>query len=188
MVDHPALRHRTFIALDIDLSVREEMAAWLRAARAGRHLRAVRPRNMHLTLAFLGERDGLELAQVSEILDGVDSPAPRLAIGAPLWLPPRRPRVLAVEVHDVDQTLARLQEGIARALSKSLDWRSQGSFRPHITLARISRTSRPNREALPPTPQLEFTAESLSLYRSELRPEGAEYEALRSWDLSPHER
>jgi hypothetical protein len=37
-----------------------------------------------------------------------------LAIGAPAWLPPRRPRVLAVEVGDPDGTLLALHDGLRR--------------------------------------------------------------------------
>lgn len=189
LVAHPESSHRSFIALDLPRVVRDELAAWLRRAQAGRELRAVKPRNMHLTLAFLGERDGYELDEVAGILDELVEAALRLAIGAPIWLPRRNPRALAVEVHESTEgdsgSLTQLQADLARSLTQHLDWRPPGTFRPHITLARLSRSSRPQFKPLPPTPQLVFVGESVSLYRSELRREGAEYEALRTWRLNP---
>lgn len=175
--------YRSFIALDPPLSVSEELVAWLRQARPGKHLRPVKAENLHLTLAFLGERSEGELALAGTILGEFADEAPRLATGAPLWLPPRRPRVLATEIRSLDGILEPLQDGIASSLAGALGWSEPRAFRPHITLARMSRDFRPPREPLPPTPPLEFTAESLVLYRSHLHPEGAEYETIRSWDL-----
>ena len=183
-MNHPNATQRTFIALDADLSVREELGAWLRGAQAGRQLRAVRPANMHLTLAFLGERDDAEISLVAGILATHADLAPRLAVGAPVWLPARRPRVLAVEIRPLDERLIELQGRIADSLGRTLDWKRPRSFRPHITVARIGRAGSPRLEPLPPTPQLEFTAGSLTLYRSFLLPEGAEYRALNSWSLT----
>lgn len=183
-IDYPDRTLRTFIALDVDLLVREELAAWLRAARAGRQLRAVRPENMHLTLAFLGERSGAELSLVAGILEDHARLAPRLAVGAPIWLPRRRPRALTVEIRALDENLTALQSYLARSLAQALDWKQARAFRPHITVARLGRAAEPHLDPLPPTPQLEFTAKSVTLYRSELLPEGAEYEVLKSWELN----
>lgn len=180
---HSSGTHRAFIALDPPLPVRNDLAAWLREARAGKHLRPVKPENLHLTLAFLGEWSEGELALVGTILNEFADQAPRLAVGAPLWLPPRRPRVLAVEIRSLDGVLEPLQDGIASSLAGALGWSEPRAFRPHITVARMGRDFRPPREPLPPTPPLEFAAERLVLYRSELHPEGAEYKAIQRWDL-----
>lgn len=186
----PTATQRVFVALDPPLSVRQELAAWLRLAQVGRNLRPIEPGNMHLTLIFLGQRGEAEISLIASVLDEFADQAPALAIGAPVWLPRRNPRAFAVEVRPLDAALARVQSGIVSSLGGVLDLREPRSFHPHITVARLPRTFRARREPPPPTPQLEFEAESLSIYRSHLRPEGAEYEAIRSWELpaSPGER
>jgi RNA 2',3'-cyclic 3'-phosphodiesterase len=121
-------------------------------------------------------------------------------VGAPLWLPPRRPHALAVEIHDRDGELARVHERVSGALAGASAWRPERRrFRPHITLARVrgrvggsraagartpARAESPRRElSLPATPRLSFTPEAIVLYRSWLAPEGASYEALASTSL-----
>lgn len=175
---------RVFLALDPPLLVREELFAWLRQARVGRQLRPVKPENMHMTLAFLGERSEGEISEAAAIVSGFVDQAPELAIGAPVWLPQRRPRAFAVEVRGLDSRLTDLQSGLQSSLEAVLGSLQRRTFRPHITVARIPRDFRPRREPPPPTPPLEFRGESLSLYRSHLLPEGAEYEALYTWPLA----
>lgn len=138
---------------------------------------------MHLTLAFLGEQGDAQVSLVAAILGEFVDSAPTLAIGAPIWLPRRNPRALAVEVRELDSELSKMQDGIASSLTGALGWQETHSFRPHITVARLPRSFRPRREPPPPTPPLEFRAESLAIYRSHLLPEGAEYEVLHSWTL-----
>src|SRR5262249_30103181 len=111
-----------------------------------------------------------------------------LALGAPLWLPRRRPRALAVEVADPGGALARLQGALARALALASSWEPERRrFRPHITVARVRGRAGLRDGAsltLPPTPALAFAARTVSLYRSRLAPTGATYELLASATLA----
>lgn len=172
---------RVFVALDLPLIVREELAAWLRQARLGRNLRPIKPENMHLTLAFLGEQSESRVSLATSLLsEFADREAPPLAVGAPVQLPPRRPRAFAVEVRPLDSGLARLQRDVAAALEPALGLHERRTFRPHVTVARLRRDFHPG-DPPPPTPALEFEAEALTLYRSHLLSEGAEYEPLSTW-------
>jgi RNA 2',3'-cyclic 3'-phosphodiesterase len=125
-------------------------------------------------------------------------PSPELCLGAPVWLPPRQPRALAVEVHDVDRSeigqrdgaLAQLQRAVASAIADAIDWRPERRrFRGHVTVARTRSGSRAARRSsvsdarLPPTPQRSFKPERVVLYRSWLAPTGATYEAVASGPL-----
>ncbi|WP_344523303.1 RNA 2',3'-cyclic phosphodiesterase [Streptomyces albiaxialis] len=71
---------------------------------------------------------------------------------------------------------------------------THGSFRPHLTLARVRRPEpvdlRPYVEALGPFTGTSWTADRLTLVRSRLPDSGVEgekprYEALTSWSLGP---
>lgn len=180
--------------MDPPADVREQLAAWARAATREMSRRSVAPPRvldvelLHVTLCFLGSRPVEEIEQIARRLLTCSGPVGELSVGAPLWLPPRRPRALAVELHDGGGRLATLQRGLAAAIE--VDGEPAGAeggpaapaghrrFRPHITLARMRSDSRPRERTLPPTPALSFVPNEMVLYRSWLSPEGASYEAL----------
>jgi RNA 2',3'-cyclic 3'-phosphodiesterase len=203
---------RLFVAVDPPANVREELLAWTRRAlgrRAGGargsgagDARVLEPEALHLTLCFLGSRPVGEVDAIGEALAGCAASVGELELGAPLWLPPRRPRVLAVEVHDRDGALARLHAAVCGALAGATDWQPERRrFRAHITVARVpaghARRARRTRRGegaqhdaaraaelpLPATPQLRFTPDAMVLYRSFLSPSGASYQALTSCEL-----
>lgn len=189
---------RLFLAIDPPLHLREALVAWARAALGpgrGRRSGAARPLRLldaellHLTLCFLGERPLAEVEQIAALLRDSAREVGELSIGAPLWLPPRRPRVLAVEVHDPYEDLALLHRSLSAALAQGIGWEPAGRrpqrFRPHITLARMREDAAPRERELPPTPSLAFLPQEVVLYRSWLAPEGASYEALASATLVP---
>ena len=187
---------RLFIALDPPPDVQEQLVAWAREAlREGARgsgpasVRVLDPTLLHLTLCFLGNRSVEEIATLGDLLATCASPVGELSIGAPLWLPPRRPRALAVEIHDDPSGGLRALHGtLLAALASSCGFREpqRRRFRAHVTLARIrERRARRGGErlsdeerTLPATPALSFTPEAIVLYRSWLSPAGASYEAL----------
>lgn len=191
---------RLFIAVDPPAEVREELLAWARAAAtkvplqrgrgAGADMRVLEPEALHVTLCFLGGRPVGEIEAIGSILGSCVAPVGELALGAPLWLPPRRPRTLAVEVHDRDGGLVRLHGALRVALAEAIGWQPERRrFKAHITVARMRgrtaarRPSQAREPTLPPTPPLRFTPASIVLYRSWLSPAGASYEALSTCDL-----
>lgn len=184
---------RVFLALDPPAEVRAEAEAWARhIARSTEGLRVVPARNSHITLAFLGQRDPGEIesalratdeALIPETEDPVEVTG--LSLGAPAWLPKRRPRTLVLDIHDDLGQLAGLHSRLARQLDERLDWRESRPYRPHLTCARTGRGFDALDRRLPVSPSLGFEAGSVTLYASILRPEGAEYEVLERFPLGP---
>ncbi len=181
----PSATARLFVAIDLPAAVRVRLATWARGAAAqaraaGGHLRLVEPELLHVTLCFLGGRPVEELEALGEAVGACAQPVGELSLGAPLWLPPRRPRTLAVEVHDDrDGALARLRDDVARALAEVCGFEPERRrFRPHVTVARMHERSAPRERFLPATPSLSFAPAALALYRSWLSPAGASYEAV----------
>jgi|SRR5579875_81051 len=194
---------RLFIALDLPGAVCEELVAWARRAigaaggirlrraerdgrerrpaRGGVALRPVSLELLHMTVSFLGSRPIGELRGLEEMIEAeVEPRVSEVSLGAPLWLPARRPRVLAVEVHDDNGGLAALHREVLRGLAWAGVQPADGrrAFRPHVTVARIRPGMVPAERVLPPTPKLSFVPERLVLYRSFLSREGARYEAV----------
>jgi len=177
---------RLFLAVDPPEPVRRELASWgrLAAAQTSAPLRVLPPEVLHITLCFLGSRPVDEIDALAEVPGAGVTEVGELSVGAPLWLPPRRPRNLAVEIHDEDGELEALQRELVGALERTVAWEpGRRRFRAHLTVARV-RGSEPvlagarGPQALPATPALRFQPESVTLYRSFLEPSGARYEAL----------
>jgi 2'-5' RNA ligase len=200
---------RLFVAVDPPPAVCGELAAWARAAlgglrgldadaqtrTAGSRVRLLGAETMHVTLCFLGGRPLAELDTIAAALDACSAERPQLYVGAPLWLPPRRPRSLALAVQDRDGELQRLHASVRDALAGAIDWQPERRrFRAHVTVARLAsggggRAERRRRGGshapdgaagapLPPSPQLTFVPREVVLYRSLLSPGGASYEVI----------
>ena len=175
---------RLFIAAEPPQGVRDELAQWARRA-LGRpsSVRRLDAESLHLTLCFLGEQPQSSLEEITAALGGAAELAAaveELRIGAPAWLPPRRPRALAVEVGDPSGALHELAAALSRELAAAIGWEPpRQRFRPHITLARMPPGSERPRE-LPPTPPLIFIPTAVTLLRSDLDPAGASYTPLAS--------
>ncbi len=218
-MSHPATA-RLFIALDLPGELRQELSAWARLAqrracsargadaqgrgsragqeRSSRHggglhgVRALDPELLHLTVIFLGSRPVEEIEPLSALIESLAQPQiGETSIGAPLWLPARRPRALAVEVHDDSGALAGLHRAVSAELAAAgLDSAAptrgakRRAFRPHVTVARLRDGAAPRERTLSPTPARSFVAQRLVLYRSWLSPEGASYEALAAADTN----
>jgi 2'-5' RNA ligase len=176
---------RLFAALDPPERVRSELSMWARSARGGRvQMRLVEPEMLHVTLCFLGSRPIEEIEPLAGAISACAAPADRLGLGAPLWLPPRRPRTLSVEIHDPEGRLRALQGAVARSVARTVDWQPEHRrFRPHVTVARMREGAAPRDRELPATPSLTFAGEALALYRSWLSPAGATYEAVARVEL-----
>jgi 2'-5' RNA ligase len=189
------------VAVDPPEEICRRLTAWARqATSAGRErgvakasLRTLDPVLLHVTLCFLGNRPAGEIDALAEQLATCEGRGGKLSLGAPLWLPERNPRALAIELHDDSGRLAVLQAEVVAALRQVSGWQLNGGavsakadkrrFRPHVTVARLRHGAAPRQRALPPTPSASFSPRELVLYRSWLSPEGANYEAVAARPL-----
>jgi len=176
-----------FVALDLPSGARDELAAWRDRLVADRpDLRPVRPEALHVTLVFLGWQDESAAADLSAAAFGAaPSGVPVLRAGVVKPLPPRDPRLFALDLEDAGGRAGALQAAVSDALRR---WYApeKRPFWPHITLARVKRGQR-RVPALPddlPPPSEAFEATRLTLYKSTLRPQGALYEPLAEATLS----
>jgi RNA 2',3'-cyclic 3'-phosphodiesterase len=177
-----------FVALDLPPQARSELAAWRDALVEGRtDLRPVAPDALHVTLVFLGWQDEAAAQAIGKAAFADAPPAPILRAAGIRPLPPRNPRLFALDLEDHEGRASALQAGVSEALEAGGWYRPEKRpFWPHVTLARVKRNERrvaplPEQPA-PPTEA--FPAAALTLYRSTLRPQGALYEPLGTVDLA----
>jgi len=176
-------RVRLFVALELPEHVREALVKWRAGAlRGGEGLRLIAPEALHVTLCFLGWRGAQEIEPIAAACAPIGAePALELALGDAVWLPARRPRVLAVELEDGGAALARVQAEVSDALQAG-GWYTPEArpFLGHVTVTRVRSGARVRARELPAPPRLGFRGSTVSLFRSVLRPGGARYERLRA--------
>lgn len=182
-------RARLFVALDLPEAVREGIVAWGRRELRDPALRAVRPESLHVTLAFLGYLPEKEVGRLGEIIGALKAEAPTVELGAPAAKPNlRRARLFALPAESPGAVglQAELEKGLVAArLYEPEKW----PFWPHVTVARVkSDGKRPRQVQRPPggLPQDLMQPTRLvrvRLYRSELKPSGAEYAPLAQVEL-----
>ena len=182
----PSSRQRLFLALDLTDEARERIVDWQHSVLGGhgRALRPVRPEALHVTLVFLGHVDEDPVGVVAATAFGrVGGPAPELDVQGTMPIPPRHPRLWALDLADVGGRAGAVQAAISTALAdRGLYTPEKRPFWPHITVARLRANARAPRLALPP-PAVRFASPRAVLYRSHLSRAGAEYEALSYHDF-----
>lgn len=185
-------RARLFIAIDIPEEVRAGLRSWGARALADPALRPVRPESLHITLAFLGYRPEKDIDRLAEIVAGGGAQAPEVELRDPVARPSaRRARLYALLAPSagVDEIQAGLQDAlVADGLYKP----EKRPFWSHLTVARVRPegrgSKRPMGVARPPSGLPAglcepFFSRRLTLYRSELQPQGARYTPLAQVEL-----
>ena len=183
---------RLFIAIDIEQTLRQRIAAELPALRtiAG-GARWVRPELMHVTLVFLGEVDVATAARVEERACAVAERHPPLVIrarGGGIFGRPRGPRVLWIGLEGDVAPLAEVHQDLTRELAPLGFAPEARVFSPHLTLAR-ARTPRGDpalstcSAALTGKDWGESRVSELVVYRSDTGREGPRYTAVARLSL-----
>jgi 2'-5' RNA ligase len=168
---------RLFVALELAEDVRSALATWADAA-APETMRRVPAANLHVTLAFLGSRSEADAEAVAGVLGEIARPVGRLVVEEPIWLPVRRPGVLAVALR-AGPALAELHAELVAALSAAIGFApEQRALRPHVTVARVRRGQHLRAISPAAPPALAFAPTALVLYRSDNGPGGVRYEPL----------
>jgi 2'-5' RNA ligase len=183
----PADSVRLFVALELPAELRGALSDWAREnVGSAAQLRLVDPESLHVTLCFLGSRPAAEVDEIAGACRAAASglPAAELTTGDALWLSPRRPRVLTVELADDQGRLAAVQSALATALATGGFYKPETRpFLAHVTTARVHREARHRRDELPAPEPLRFIGSTVTLYQSRLGHGPAHYQPLSSIEL-----
>jgi 2'-5' RNA ligase len=185
-------RARLFVALDLPEAVRDGIVAWGRGALSDSALRPIAPEALHITLAFLGYLPEKEVPRLAAIVAASGSPAPSVELVEPVPRPERgRPRLFALPA--ASSATVALQAGLSERLVEARLYEPEGRpFWPHVTVARVRREERGSKRPalvgkrpgpLPKNLSQLFRCVRMTLYRSELKPQGAKYTPLVQVDL-----
>jgi 2'-5' RNA ligase len=193
-------RARLFVALDLPAPARAGLVAWQRDALGDPALRAIDPEALHVTLCFLAYRPERDIERIARLLCGIEQRPVTIRFEAePIPAPRGRPRLFAVDAPS-DEAVT-LQAELSDALEAERFYKPERRpFWPHVTVARVKPERRTASErrgrrrgrptlverppaALPAALLDPFRAPRITLYRSFLRPTGAEYVPLAGLDL-----
>jgi 2'-5' RNA ligase len=180
-------RARLFVALDLPEPVREGIVAWQRAELSDEALRVVGPENLHITLAFLGYTPEKAIGSVAELVNAIRAEAPRIELQTePVGRPKGRPRLFALDA--VSEGTVAIQAELEKELVAGRLYKPEKRpFWPHVTVARVRPEKRGSKRParienaprrLPEALCEPFRGVRVTLYRSMLRPQGAEYAPL----------
>lgn len=185
-------RARLFVALDLPDRIREGIVAWGEEELSDPSLRPVPIQSLHVTLAFLGHRPEKEIERIAEVVRESAGAAPWVELLDPLPRPPRgRARLFALPA--LSPGAEMLQAGLEQRLVEGGFYEPEKRpFWPHVTVARVRPEARGSRRPAvvsgPPAKLPEALSEAflgvrLALYRSELKPTGAQYVPLALVEL-----
>ena len=128
-----------------------------------------------MTLVFLGYQPEKEIERIAAAAFGALEGLPPATLGPAEVkpVPPRRPRLFALDVLDEGGRAAAVQAAAERELTAGGWYRPEKRpFWPHLTLARVKRNLRAEPLATPAELPAIFEARDVVLYRSTLRPRG----------------
>jgi RNA 2',3'-cyclic 3'-phosphodiesterase len=189
-----------FGALDLPDVVRDGLADWQRRALSDPALRPMRAEALHVTLCFLSYHPEKAIDRIVELIERVGPRPVELRLEAePVPIPGGRPRLFAIGA--ASEASVALQAELSEALERERLYKPEKRpFWPHLTVARVRSErqppakgerrgkGRPKRverrpRALPEALAEPFFAVRCALYRSNLKPQGAEYVRLGGVDL-----
>ncbi len=186
---------RCFIAIDIDEEIRKALGDLQRRLRDSVDVKKsdvkwVNPKNIHLTLKFLGEIKDEKTVEICNIVKAVAdrSNSFELDIESVGSFGGISARVLWVGAGNGAENLLELQKDIEASLA-SAGWpKETREFTGHLTLCRIRNSKAGVKLAQISEDYKDFklgtiSADSVSVYQSELKPAGPVYTRLGNYKL-----
>lgn len=178
------MSYRLFIAIDPPQAVRRKISS---ICRGPEYVRWMSEEQIHLTIRFIGEADGLLLDSICSELSKLEIRSFRLKVKGVGHFPPRgEPKVIWAGLTE-SASLIKMYGKISSSLAECGIKRESRKFAPHITLGRVRGGA-----AVEIARYLEahhnfrsdsFGVNCFHLYTSRLTPEGAIHEKVASFML-----
>jgi len=181
---------RLFVALEPPEVLKAELTQALgslqKQSRGG--INWVKPQNLHLTLLFIGEVPDHQVQAVAQAAEtrAKNFAAPALKARGLDLFPARDPRLLGLKLNEDEPSLTKLNRLLLNDLRELQLDPDAKALKLHITLGRIKN---------PQTPDFERSAlsypiagdiqrwDTLTLYRSTLKPDGPVYNSIQQYYL-----
>lgn len=186
---------RAFIAFDLPDRIKSEIQSisqTLRQLNLNKSIKWVEPKNLHVTLKFLGDTEPKKIDSLTEKIKKQLHPITPFRvsfskIGA--FPNQNKPNVIWVDLFPKDR-LSMIYNTIEEICISAGFKADQKPFKTHITIARLKRSTRSAHvqqiskwiRNTPPVPSTEFLITGISIYQSNLTPNGPLYTRLQFID------
>lgn len=171
---------RLFFGLWPDDKAKADLARLSHQVNRSAKGRPVDVRNLHVTLAFLGDVPVNALDSVVECVDTLEFPKFALTLDQlEYWA---KPRLTCVTSSTPPDPLMRLHGELSNKLKQQGFRTEKRQYVPHVTLVRKTQALA---DAVPDA-QISWIVDRVELNQSELSRNGASYSALAHWDASPN--
>ncbi len=183
---------RLFIAIPLGPDLKEAISkiqSLLKRRNEG--VKWVNPEGLHLTLKFLGNTPQEKVPRIEEAMRKALAPFGPFSVlikGTGAFPSLKKARVLWVGIEDERSRLKEMFKSLEKQLQKLGFPMEERPFKPHITLGRIK-----NLKSIDFPEELEdqevgvLEVKEVILFKSELKPEGAEYHPLIKVSLGGNE-
>lgn len=188
---------RAFIAVEMPDEIRDGIGAISRElSKTGADARWVKPKNVHLTLRFLGNEVPREkIGAIGEALHSRLKLVEGFTItiqGLGAFPNTTKPRVVWLGIKQGDGSLLELRETVENAVAEAGWTREEKAFTAHLTLGRIKSQSRIGKLQRLLAKGLDqpigtMVVDKVSLIRSNLTRSGPVYETLTTVTLPPQD-
>ena len=185
---------RSFLAFDLPPEIRKIMARVSEELRkSSLDVRWVKVENIHLTVVFMGNINEKDITPIGDLVQEVCLSSDPFDVSLKelgSFPNPRNPRVLWIGLDGDLERMALFRDALQKRLKPFGIKEEKRRFKPHLTLGRFRKYKRGD-------PQLNnvisryqdltdsvFSLNELSMFRSDLKPGGAEYTQLKAWPLS----
>jgi len=185
---------RSFLAFELPQEIKTIVATTSGEMRKSPiDVRWVNVDNIHLTVVFLGSVPSEDLDSINKTVAGVCKrydPFTIFLSGAGMFASRLNPRILWLGLAGDLDRMAHYRNALQKKLKPFGVKQEKRPFRPHLTIGRFRKgagTSPPLEELLAGYKDLtspETTVRELVLFRSDLKPGGAEYSKLNTWALT----
>jgi RNA 2',3'-cyclic 3'-phosphodiesterase len=185
---------RSFLAFELPPDIKRTVTLISEDARRSKlNVRWVKVDNIHLTVVFMGNVREDDVPSIKEAIKTVcieSGPFDISLKGVGVFPNARRPRIIWLGLDGEIERIASLRDGLQKQLRAFGIKEEERMFRPHLTLGRFRKPNRGDprlddiiaryKDHAGPVCRLE----ELIMFKSELKPGGAEYSRLGSWRLS----
>ena len=184
---------RSFLAFELPCEIRNNIIEVLKEVRRlNLNVRWVKIENIHITVLFIGNITPEGISEIGDDIGSICSdygPFDVSVKGLGVFPNLRHPRIFWVGLDGEIERMACLRDDLQKQLLKFGLKEERRAFKPHLTIGRFRNPGKDKSQLEDVILRYEniagsvCTIDELILFKSELKPGGAEYTGLKSWKL-----
>ena len=178
---------RTFLAVEIPRQIRKKINNFIEEEKSkGLPIKWVKFENLHITLKFLGEIDENKKEEITPAIKELCKKYVRFNMnlqGLGCFPDPGNPRVLWIGVAQGNGMLCDIARELEEKISH-LGFKKEKRFHAHLTIGRIKKFCKVDDILAKNIKTDAFSVDSITLFKSALKPEGPVYQELEKFTFS----